>query len=122
MSMTYTVKPIIVGDCNCEDCKAGRHLYVLYRLPATGSDWSAMSLQTYASPEEAKAKHWWGIDFGPNAVWEDGTPVVESDPAHPAPEERDQSNSGLVYLDTEALGKAAEALQKHWRPGSGLIA
>ena len=122
MSMTYTVKPIIVEGCDCEDCKAGRHLYVLYQLPATGSDWSAVSLQQYSSAEEAKAKHRWGIDFGPDAVWEDGTPVVVPEPAHSAPEEREQSNGGSVYLDGKALGESAEALQKHWRPGSGLIA
>jgi len=108
---------MIVEGCACEDCKAGRHFYVLYRLPATGSNWSSMSLQMYASPEEAKAKHWWGINFGPDAVWEDGTPVVEPELPHSAPDVKEPSSDGLVCLDVEALGKSAEALERHWRPG-----
>ena len=114
--MTYTVIPIIAEDCDCEDCRAGRHLYVLYRLPATGKDWSAISLQMYASAEECKAKHPWGIVFGPNAVWEDGSPVVVPKPTpEPHPDE-----NGMVPLDGEALAKSAEALEKHWCRNSSL--
>ena len=45
LNMIYTVKPAITEGCDCEDCRAGKHLYFLYRLPATGKNWSAMSLQ-----------------------------------------------------------------------------
>jgi hypothetical protein len=34
--MKYRVEPIITEGCDCEDCKAGRHLYLLYRI-ATGA-------------------------------------------------------------------------------------
>ncbi len=109
--MKYRVEPIITEGCDCEDCKAGRHLYLLYRMSATAKRWSAMSLQAYSSPEEAKAKHDWGIDFGPDAQWDDGSPVVlpEPQPSKVQPDEH-----GMVHLDGEALAKSAERLAKHW--------
>jgi hypothetical protein len=112
-TMKYRVEPIIVDGCDCEDCKAGRHPYLLYRLPATGTHWSAMSLQTYASAEEAK-QHDWGIDFGPDAQWDDGSPVVvpEGRPSQAQPDER-----GMVPLDGKAFAKSAEALIRHLAPG-----
>src|SRR5208283_5113132 len=63
--MKYTVEPALVEGCDCEDCRAGRHVYLLYRLPASGRNWSAMSMQMYASAEECKREHYWGLNFGP---------------------------------------------------------
>jgi hypothetical protein len=115
--MKYTVKPAIVEGCDCEDCRAGRHIYLLYRLPANGSDWSAMSLQAYSSAEECKRNHYWGIEFGPDAKWEDGTPVVEPEPMREAhPDGGQASTGGMVKLDGEALRKSAELLERHWLP------
>jgi hypothetical protein len=109
--MKYTVTPAIVEGCNCEDCRAGRHIYLLYRLPATGKNWSGMSLQTYSSAEECKREHLWGIDFGPDATWEDGSPIVEPQPKH----ETQPDENGMVPLDADAFAKSAEALEKHWQ-------
>ena len=109
--MKYSVEPATVEGCDCEDCRAGRHLYYLYRLPATGQNWSAMSLQTYSSPEECKREHRWGLNFGPDDTWEDGSPIVV-----PAPQRRSPPDEhGMVMLDGKAFKKSAEALAKHWR-------
>ncbi|MCX6928234.1 MAG: hypothetical protein NT154_34240 [Verrucomicrobia bacterium] len=108
--MIYTVKPAITEGCDCEDCRAGKHLYFLYRLPATGKNWSAMSLQPYGSAEECKREHCWGLNFGPDDTWEDGAPIVvpkRRQSAHP-------DEHGMVRLDGEALRKSADALEKHW--------
>jgi hypothetical protein len=108
--MIYTVKPAIVEGCNCEECGAGRHLYYLYRLPATGKDWSALSMQSYSSAEECKREHHWGLNFGADDTWEDGSPIVVPERKHEAlPDE-----NGMVLLDAEAFKKSAEALEKHW--------
>ncbi|MGO8926240.1 MAG: hypothetical protein ACLQU3_05035 [Limisphaerales bacterium] len=115
--MKYTVKPAIVEGCDCEECRAGRHLYALYRLPEIGSNWSAMSLQTYSSAEECKQNHYWGIEFGPDDTWEDGTPIVESNAIPEAhPDGPQPSKGGMVPLNTEALQKSAKLLEKHWLP------
>jgi hypothetical protein len=108
---TFTVEPETVEGCDCPDCLAGKHIYSLYRWTEIGWRFAATSLQSYSSAEECKQKHWWGIIFGPNAVWEDGQPVVE-----PVLEERpDEARvGGKVVLDTEALQKSAELLEKHW--------
>ena len=113
-TVRYRVEPLTVEGCDCEDCRAGRHLYALYRGTAQGSEWSAMSLQGYASAEECKRKHRWGIEFGPNAVWEDGTPVVEPDPrGGERPDQPQPDANGMVPLDGQALQKSMEALEKH---------
>jgi hypothetical protein len=79
--MKYTVKPAIVEGCECEECKAGRHLYFLYRCSELESGrWSGVTLHTYASAQECKEDHYWGIRFGPDDVWEDGSPIVQPDP------------------------------------------
>ena len=114
--MKYRVEPAIVEGCDCDDCKAGRHLYRLYRIPATGQKWSGMSLQAYASAEECKRKHNWGIEFGPDATWEDGAPVVEPESVRePHPDGGQASAGGMVKLDGKALQKSGEMLEKHWR-------
>jgi hypothetical protein len=110
---TYTVEPETVEGCECEDCRAGRHVYSLYEWTETGWRWAAISLKLYSSAEECKRKHLWGIDFGPNAVWEDGQPVVEPEPM----EKHHKQDSGVVKmvpLDMKALRKSFEALEKHW--------
>jgi hypothetical protein len=110
--MVYTVKPAITEGCDCEDCRAGRHPYFLYRLPATGKNWSALSLQTYQSAQQCQREHRWGLAFGPDDVWEDGTPIVVPKPKHKSP----PSANGKVILDADAFAKSAEMLQQHWSP------
>jgi hypothetical protein len=112
--MKWTVEPVIVEGCDCEDCKAGRHLYRLYRCG--NKDWSAMSLQAYSSAEECKQKHYWGVNIGPDDTWEDGTPIVEPKPLREThPDGPKFSTSGRVRLDGKIFQKWAETLQKHWR-------
>ena len=116
--MKYTVEPEIVERCECEDCKAGRHVYSLFEWTEDGWRWAAISLQSYASAEECKRKHWWGIDLGPGAIWEDGTPAVEPEPKQAAHGDGAPSTGGgMVKLDTKALRKSLEALARHWRSG-----
>ena len=115
--MKYAAKPAIVDGCDCEYCKAARHIYFLYRLPATGKNESALSLQLYSSAEECKRKHFWGIQFRPDATWEDGTPVVEPEPIQAAhPDGRRSGTEGRVRLDGKMFGKWAEKLKRHWLP------
>jgi hypothetical protein len=106
----YTVEPEIVEGCECEDCRAGRHLYALHRW--LGGQWTfvGVSLQSYASADDCKRTHWWGIEFRPDDVWEDGTPITP--PEHM---EKPASGSGRkVVLNTAALQQAAERLKGHW--------
>src|SRR5262249_9459160 len=110
----FTVKPGIVEGCDCEDCRAGRYLYTLYRLTESGWRWAAISLKWYTSVEECKRKHWWGIEFGPNAVWEDGQPVVEPDPTQDArPNRPEPDANGTIPLNIKGLQKSFEAMDKH---------
>jgi len=86
-----------VEGCDCEDCRARQASLRPLSGTAQGKDWSAMSLQSYSSAEECKQKHYWGIDFGANPVWEDGTPVVQPKPSQsPNPDK-----NGMVPLDGE---------------------
>ena len=113
---TYTVEPEMVEGCACEDCRTGRHVYSLYRWTEEGWDWCAISLQSYSCAGECKRKHWWGIVFGPNAVWEDGQPVVEPDPAEGKHKDKPQADAlGMVRLDKNALRKSLDLLKRHWR-------
>jgi hypothetical protein len=112
--MIYKVEAEDPGDCECEDCRAGRHLYSLFRR--RDGQWTLVgfSLQTYTSPEECMKKHEWGVQFEPDAVWEDGSPVVapESQPSAG----RSAETSGprkMVQLDTGALTKSLASLRKH---------
>ena len=114
--MKHTVKPEIVEGCECEDCKAGKHIYSLYRWTEEGWDWVAISLRSYTSAEECKRLHWWGIEFGHVAIWEDGTPIVEPQPRQELRGNGGQSGTGrMVLLNTEALRKSADRLERHWR-------
>lgn len=106
--MTYTVEPARVEGCDCEDCRAGRHLYSLLRW--TGNEWQfvGISLQSYTSAEECKRSHRWGMQFAPEDTWEDGTPIVEPAPNWPP------GSGRPVILDQAAFAKSAEALERHW--------
>jgi hypothetical protein len=89
----YTVEPEIVEGCECEDCRAGRHLYA-----------------RCGSADACKRDHWWGIEFRAEDTWEDGTPITSA-------EQMEEPASGTgqpVTLDTDALQKSAEALERHW--------
>jgi hypothetical protein len=111
----YTIEPELVEGCDCEDCREGRHVYSLYELTDAGWEWAAISLKHYTNAEDCKRKHWWGIAFGPDAVWEDGQPVVAPDPAKEVrPNQPQPDPKGMVPLDTKALQKSFEALKKHW--------
>jgi len=69
-----------------------------------------VSLQSYASADECKQNHWWGIEFRAEDTWEDGTPITSA-------ERVEKAASGTrrrVILDTEALQRSAEALERHW--------
>lgn len=108
--MKYTVEPEIVEGCECDDCRAGRNIYTLHRWQ--GGQWAvvAVSLQSYASADECKRTHRWGIEFRADGVWEDGTQVMP-------PEHMETPASACghkVMLDTGALQKSAERLKGHW--------
>jgi len=106
--MKYKVEPLTTTNCDCKDCKAGKHLYSLYRWTENEWTFTAMSLQSYVSAQECQRNHWWGIGIGPEDTWEDGTPVVE--PAMETP----PSTGGEVVLDNVELQQSLEALEKHW--------
>ena len=106
--MKYTVEAARVESCDCEDCRAGRHLYSLLRWTDTAWQFVGISLQSYASAEDCQQNHRWGMQFAPDDTWEDGTPIVA-----PAPN-RSPSTGGRVLLDHEAFAKSAEALERHW--------
>lgn len=110
--MKYTVEPQVVAGCQCEDCRAGRHLYALQRWQDGKWIVVAVSLQSYQSAGQCQQQHWWGIQFEPGATWEDGTPVVPPEPA--CKKERSSSTGGRVTLDQKAFVRAAEALEQHW--------
>jgi hypothetical protein len=102
-----------VSGCDCPDCLAGKHPYALYRWKDGVWRLAGISLQCYATPEECQRQHWWGIQFEPGDVWEDGTPVVEPEPL--TPKGRHSGGGGKVQLDLGALQKSAEALARHWQ-------
>ena len=117
LAMKYTVKPAIVEGCECEECKAGRHLYFLFRCAEVETgDWSGVTLHTYASAQECKHNHYWGVRFGPDDTWEDGSPIVQPDPLE-GMRAGDASNGGMVLLNVEILKKSTEMLTKHWGAG-----
>jgi hypothetical protein len=112
--MTYKVVPATVDGCDCEDCKAGRHIYCLYRWRADEWHFAAISLYTYASVQDCQRRHHWCLEFKPGDTWEDGSPIVEPELV-PSPRRQALPGGGVV-LDTTALAKSAEVLRKHWRP------
>jgi hypothetical protein len=107
--MTYKVVAETTPDCDCEDCRAGRHLYSLFRW--RDGQWThvGFSLQTYASPEDCMRQHSWGIEFEADAVWEDGSPVVPPQPVLTA----DRESQRMVTLDGEALARSLDSMRKH---------
>jgi hypothetical protein len=111
----YTVLPMTRTDCDCEDCRAGKHLYELFRWTAGQWQSVAWSLQGYGSAEECKKNHYWGVAFQPGDTWEDGTPIVRpEDRRQTQPKTKEPGPRRMVPLDTDALRKSAEALKKHW--------
>ncbi len=116
--MKYTLVPAIVEGCRCEECRAGRHLYYLYRCSEVESGyWSGVTLHTYASAQECKDNHYWGIRFNADDTWEDGSPIVQPDPL-----EGSRVNAGpfqrpaMVPLNVDVLKKSAAILKRHWLP------
>ena len=110
--MKYTVEPITVAGCDCEDCRAGEHLYELFRWQDERWHWVGISLQTYTSAEDCKQHHYWG-DFVPDDTWEDGAPMLEPTPKAGHSE---VNPAGKGFLNKKALLKSYEALKKHWQP------
>jgi hypothetical protein len=110
----YRVVPLTRSDCDCPDCRAGKHLYQLERWRDNRWQDVAVSLQGYWSAEEAR-HHYWGIYFEPDAVWEDGTPVEGREEMQQTQPGNEEPYTGpMVPLDTHSLGKAAKSLEKHW--------
>jgi hypothetical protein len=112
--MKYKVVPETTPDCDCADCRAGRHLYSLFRWRDGGWMHVAIGLQAYASPEDCMRNHSWGIEFEPDAVWEDGSPIV--DPEAVPSDGGETETSGprrMVQLDTDALARSMESFRKH---------
>jgi len=100
----------MIEGCRCDDCQAGRHLYALHCWQDNQWQFVGISLQSYASADECKQQHRWGIQFEPGDTWEDGTPVVP-----PKSTERPKSSTGRkVTLDLDAFQQAAERLKGHW--------
>ena len=102
----------MIEGCRCDDCRAGRHLYALHRWQDNQWQFVGISLQSYASADECKQQHPWGILFEPGDTWEDGTPVVPPEPA--CKKEWSSSTGGRVTLNQRAFAEAAEALKRHW--------
>src|SRR5438105_7096131 len=110
--MKYTVKPSIVEGCACEDCRAGRHIYSLFRWTEGAWRWVGTSLQSYSNLDEAR-KHEWFINFGPDAIWEDGTPIVEPETMPQAQRDDASTSEGSkVPLNLEAAKKSVGLLEK----------
>jgi hypothetical protein len=116
--MKYTVVPAIDEGCTCKECKAGRHLYYLYRCSnLQGGDWSAVTLHTYASAQECKENHYRGIQFGPDDTWEDGSPIMQPYPLEGQRDKEARSDRpAMVPLNAEICKKSAAMLGKHWLP------
>jgi hypothetical protein len=106
--MKYTVGPVTRINCDCPDCRAGKHLYELNVW--RDDEWSfvGVSLQNYPSAASAR-NHQWGIEFKAGDTWEDGTPIPPSEPT-----EKAAPSTGRTVLDMEAAQKSFEALEKHW--------
>jgi hypothetical protein len=117
ISMKHIVIPETVEGCDCEDCRAGRHLYSLFCWRDGEWSWRATSLRAYTGVEECKQKHPWMLVFEPGSTWEDGTPLVDPEPVRPA--HCEGAVGGMVPLDTEKLKKSADLLAKHWNGGRG---
>ena len=113
--MKYKVTAEIPDACDCEDCRAGRHLYSLLRW--TDNEWQfvGISLKSYTSATDCQQNHHWGIPFQAEDVWEDGTPILPPERKGQSQTEKPKTVSGgKVTLDQEALAKSAEALERHW--------
>ena len=115
--MKYTVRPVTQANCQCPDCRAGRHLYSLLRWVDSEWQFVGISLQSYASAEDCQRSHHWGNQFAPEDTWEDGKPILPPASAGQAQPGKPQSGTGRrVTLDQDAFVKSAEALERHWLP------
>jgi hypothetical protein len=112
--MRYKVVAETTPDCDCADCRAGRHLYSLFYWK--DGEWmhAGFSLLTYTSPEDCMKNHWWGVQFAPDAVWEDGSPVVPPKQALSADMDNEAPGTQrMVTLDGQALARSLESMRKH---------
>jgi hypothetical protein len=107
--MIYKVVAETTPDCDCADCRAGRHLYSLFCW--RDGQWMhvGFSLQSYTSPEDCMKNHWWGVQFEPDDVWEDGSPVVPPEPTLAA----DMESQRMVTVDGEAPARSLDSMRKH---------
>jgi len=111
----YRVVPVTRADCDCPDCRAGKHLYELQRWRHGQWQFVGISLQSYASAEDCKQHHYWGIEFQADDVWEDGTAILPPESIGQARREKPKSGTGRrVTLDQAAFIRAAKALEQHW--------
>ena len=98
------------AECDCPDCRDGKHLYELHRWQDNQWQFVGVSLLSYASTEDCQRHHLWGLQFRPDDTWEDGTAILP-----PESNERPKSSTGRrVTLDQKAFQKAAERLEGHW--------
>jgi hypothetical protein len=103
------------ADCDCPDCRAGKHLYELHCWRDGQWQFVGISLQSYASTEDCQRQHHWGLQFRPDDTWEDGTAILLPESIGQAHPEKPKSGTGRrVTLDQAAFVKAAEALERHW--------
>jgi hypothetical protein len=112
--MKYTVRPVTKEGCDCDNCRAGKHLYSLFRWKDGQWRWVAMSLQSYASAQECKRQHYWGVQFKPGDTWEGGSPVEEPEEVRLQAAQAEPGE--MVPLDQEALTKSLDALKRHVLP------
>jgi hypothetical protein len=74
------------------------------------------SVETYTSPEDCVRDHPWGIQFEPDAVWEDGSPVVQPESNSTAGLENEPSGATrMIQVDGAEFGAQMEALLRHIR-------
>lgn len=114
-SVTYRVIPVTRADCDCPDCRAGKHLYELHCWQDGQWRFVGVSLQSYGSAEDCKQHHYWGIEFQADDVWENETSILPPESIGQAHPDKPKSGTGRrVTLDQKAFVKSAEALEQHW--------
>ena len=111
--MKYTVTPVTKTDCDCPDCRAGRHLYGLHRWQDGQWQFVGVSLQSYTSADDCKQQPPVGNrSLNRGTTWEDGTPIVPPEPA--CQKERPSGTGGRVELARNAFAEVGGEVKRHW--------
>lgn len=69
-----------------------------------------MTLVTYSDVEDCRLHHDWGIQFPPDATWEDGTPIMPPK-EEPRPDSVRRGEAGCI--DPSSLDPAIKSLTQH---------